>query len=90
MSCECDQPGECKRHGIVKTPKQHSLCGDPSRPGYWEAWESGSGPGQGVRGAGDIVARAILAASRGRIKPCDGCKQRQAALNALTADRQPK
>ena len=34
----------------------------------------------GLRGAGDVVARATKLV---RIKPCGGCKKRQALLNRL-------
>ena len=33
------------------------------------------------KGLGDTVAKAIKKASGGRIKPCGGCKERQAKLN---------
>ena len=35
------------------------------------------------RGLGDSVAKAIHRVSRGRIKPCGGCKKRQKRLNEL-------
>ena len=35
------------------------------------------------RGLGDTVAKAIHKVSRGKIKPCEGCKKRQAKLNRL-------
>jgi len=35
------------------------------------------------RGFGDTVAKAIHKVSRGLIKPCKGCKKRQAKLNKL-------
>ncbi|HUT58036.1 MAG TPA: hypothetical protein VNA25_09330 [Phycisphaerae bacterium] len=43
------------------------------------AWES-DGP---IRGLGDLVAKAIKFVSRGRIKPCGGCKKRRKRLNEL-------
>ena len=36
-----------------------------------------------ARGAGDTVAKAIHTVSRGRIKPCGGCKKRQKKLNEI-------
>jgi hypothetical protein len=38
---------------------------------------------QPSRGLGDTVAKAIQTVSRGKIKPCGGCKKRQTALNKL-------
>ena len=38
------------------------------------------GPSRGLR---DTVAKAIKFVTRGRLKPCRGCKKRQAALNRL-------
>ena len=35
------------------------------------------------RGLGDTVARVIKKATGGKVKPCGGCKKRQAALNKL-------
>ena len=35
------------------------------------------------RGLGDTVAKAIKRATGGKVKPCGGCKKRQAALNKL-------
>lgn len=35
------------------------------------------------RGLGDTVARVIQKVTGGRVKPCDGCKRRQAKLNEL-------
>jgi len=35
------------------------------------------------RGLGDTVAKVIHKVSRGKIKPCGGCKKRQAKLNRL-------
>ena len=40
------------------------------------------------RGLGDTVAKAIHAVSRGKIKPCGGCKKRQAKLNKLVPYKQ--
>ena len=40
------------------------------------------------RGLGDTVAKAIHAVSGGRIKPCGGCKKRQAKLNKLVPYKQ--
>lgn len=37
------------------------------------------------RGLGDTVAKAIHKVSRGKIKPCGGCKKRQAKLNTLVS-----
>lgn len=34
------------------------------------------------RGAGDLLAKAIGVVTFGKVKPCGGCKARQAALNA--------
>ena len=81
--CDGCEPGWCERHKVEKTPKLVELCGDESRPGYFAAWEGGYGPGQGVRKLGDRVAKAILVTTRGKIKPCGGCKERQATLNEI-------
>jgi len=35
------------------------------------------------RGLGDTVAKIIKKVTRGRVKPCGGCKKRQRALNRL-------
>ena len=35
------------------------------------------------RGLGDTVAKVIHKVSRGKIKPCRGCKKRQRKLNKL-------
>jgi hypothetical protein len=35
------------------------------------------------RGLGDTVAKVIKTVSMGRVRPCGGCKKRQAALNAM-------
>ena len=37
------------------------------------------------RGFGDTVAKAIHKVSRGKIKPCGGCKKRQKKLNELVS-----
>ncbi len=80
-NCEGCEPGWCGRHQINKTPKLAELCRDESRPGYWEAWEGGYGPGQRAEGLGDRVAKAITTLTGGKIMPCGGCKQRQSTLN---------
>jgi hypothetical protein len=36
-----------------------------------------------ARGAGDVLANAIKAATFGLVKPCGGCGSRQVALNQL-------
>ena len=41
------------------------------------------GDGGPIRGLGDLVAKAIKFVSRGRIKPCGGCKKRRKRLNEL-------
>ncbi len=33
------------------------------------------------RGLGDTVAKVVYKISKGKIKPCGGCKKRQGALN---------
>jgi len=81
--CEECEPGWCKRHQVNKTPKLVELCRDESRPGYWEAWEGGYGPGQRADGLGDKVAKVITIATRGKTKPCLPCKKRQATLNDI-------
>ena len=40
------------------------------------------------RGLGDTVAKVIHAVSGGKIKPCGGCKRRQAKLNKLVPYKQ--
>ena len=40
------------------------------------------------RGLGDTVAKAIKAATFGKVKPCGGCKKRQARLNKLVPYKQ--
>ena len=39
------------------------------------------------RGLGDTVAKVIDKATGGRVKPCGGCKERQAWLNKLVPYR---
>jgi flavoprotein len=34
-------------------------------------------------GIGDTLAKAIKAATAGKVKPCEGCKKRQEALNRM-------
>lgn len=43
-NCECDKPGFCLRHGIVKGRGWHKLC--KTKDHYFRLWEKGSGPGQ--------------------------------------------
>lgn len=81
--CECTEPGWCERHKVSKGVRMHQLCDHPDHPAYWEAWEGGYGPGQKAVGLGDRVAKAIAVVTDGRIKPCGGCKSRQAALNEV-------
>lgn len=72
----------CPRHKVKKSPRLIYLC--QNRPGYFEAWEEGYGPGQTKPlGLGDKVAKAINTATMGKIKPCGGCKKRKAKLNTL-------
>lgn len=73
--------GKCERHGITKTARMIELC--RARGEYYAAWEAGYGPRQQAKGLGDKVAKAILIASGGRVKPCGGCKDRQVALNEI-------
>jgi len=40
------------------------------------------------RGLGDTVAKFIKTVTRGRVRPCRGCKKRQRVLNALVPYRQ--
>jgi len=40
------------------------------------------------RGLGDTVAKIIKRVTRGRLKPCVGCKKRQKALNRLVPYKQ--
>lgn len=42
--CECSNPGWCIRHNCKKTSNLVKLC--QQHGNYWEAWESGTGPGQ--------------------------------------------
>lgn len=41
-----------------------------------------------ARGAGDALAKAIHTLTAGLVKPCGGCRKRQAALNAALPIRQ--
>ena len=45
-ACECPNPGFCKRHDMQKGPHLHRLC--QTRMDYFQMWEDGHGPGQGV------------------------------------------
>jgi hypothetical protein len=36
--------GHCKRHGVDKSDRMVELCQTDEH--YWQAWESGAGPGQ--------------------------------------------
>ena len=49
----------------------------PCPRGYEWGW---TGPS---RGLGDTVAKVIKAVTFGHVKPCGGCKKRQALLNRL-------
>ena len=61
---------------------------DPSRAVCVQACSHYDGPS---RGAGDLVAKAIKAATAGKLKPCGGCQERQRALNKkLPAKRFPR
>lgn len=71
----------CERHKINKARKLITLC--KTRKGYFEAWESGHGPGQKAKGLGDKVAKTITTLTAGRVTKCGGCKNRQKALNTL-------
>ncbi len=71
----------CERHRVPKTPHLVELC--QTRDDYWDSWEQGRGPGQWnpsmrSRGLGDSLAKLTSAIG---IKPCGGCKERQALLN---------
>jgi hypothetical protein len=46
MSCTCTEPGYCPRHHCRKSPHFWKLC--QTRPDYFELWEQGHGPGQGL------------------------------------------
>ena len=82
--CEGCEPGWCERHQVNKSPRMAELCGDPSHPSYWHAWEHGYGPGQIGKGIGDTVAKVINTATDGRLKPCGGCGERRKKLNQLS------
>ena len=43
-ACECPVAGYCKRHGLTKGSGWHQLC--QTHQAYFDAWESGNGPGQ--------------------------------------------
>lgn len=90
--CECPGPGYCNRHKINKSETLYNHCQlrRINSIDYWRAWEEGrlgatapESPELLQRGAGDKVARAITRVSRGRVRPCGGCKRRQAALNSM-------
>lgn len=51
----------------------------PSKSGRFAPIECRNGNG----GLGDLVAGAIKVATLGLVKPCGGCKERQAKLNAM-------
>ena len=44
--CTCNQPGFCQRHKLHKSEWWHHLC--RTHQGYFQAWEEGHGPGQGI------------------------------------------
>jgi len=43
--CQCELAGYCERHKVRKATRMVELCKHGGE--YWEAWESGNGPGQG-------------------------------------------
>jgi len=42
--CQCEQPGWCERHAVLKTKRWWELCRKHAE--YFEAWENETGPGQ--------------------------------------------
>ena len=71
--CECEFPGWCRRHGIIKSPHLYELC--KTRPDYFAAWESGSGPTQTKGGQGGPVDRATKELVDERLAVCKLCDQ---------------
>lgn len=93
--CECPVAGWCERHQQRKTPHIHHLC--QTRKDYRRLWDRQAGEEKKEsasasvsvvsdpsylesRGLGDTIAKITSAVG---IKPCGGCKQRQAFLNKL-------
>lgn len=44
--CVCKEPGWCERHQCQKHAHWHHLC--QTNEDYFQAWEAGRGPGQGL------------------------------------------
>ena len=42
--CQCTGPGWCERHQMLKTTALVRMCKTNKK--YWDAWESGAGPGR--------------------------------------------
>jgi len=74
--CRDLEGGRAWRQGIAKRFTVESVDW-PCPRGYDWGYEGRS------RGLGDTVAKVIKAVTFGRVKPCGGCKKRQAALNRL-------
>lgn len=93
--CQCESPGYCERHSILKTPHWHHLC--QTREDYFLAWEEGRGPGQVSTmrrqkrkvinsGIGDILAKHFESIGIVAVPGCP-CKQIRGQLNQMTPDQ---
>lgn len=75
--CECEQPGFCVRHGVHKSQHWHHLC--QTRENYFDAWERGRGPGQGLPARQEEIPSPVELASAEQIAcrraACGGCDQ---------------
>jgi hypothetical protein len=72
---------ECKGLPLRLCNGYREKLGMPPLPDDWST-------DQPSRGLGDMIAKAIHRVSGGRIKPCGGCKKRQAVLNRVVPFRQ--
>jgi hypothetical protein len=81
MTRPCGGACPCKVDGVdIAQHVEAGYCGHPEGPRFGTAdwpkeWPS--------RGLGDDVAKLINVVTLGIVKPCGGCKRRQAALNKL-------
>ncbi len=55
--CECELSGFCKRHNVKKPNGWHKLCRNV--PAFFEAWESGRGPGQNIESNAEAITIRI-------------------------------
>jgi len=71
MSCECDGPGFCQRHGIMKSVHWWHLCQTSEK--YFQAWEDGRGPGQNL-GQGSVFTPVSKEHIAARMAICENCE----------------